>query len=426
MSLIFAVIIIVLLLMISAFFSAAETAMTAASKAKLHAMEKNAVRGAKQVRALVNNPDKLLSTILLGNNLVNIGASALATSLLLSLFGDTGVVYATLVMTGLILIFAEVLPKTIAAQSPEKVAIDLAIPMQLIVWTLRPATRLIRLLVRGIFWAMGLKHRFQPHYSVDDLRGAIGLGQEHGILDDSERHMLESVLELDTLTVTDLMQHRSKIISLNVSDTPEALFKQVVASSFSRFPVWKVDRDTIVGTLHAKDFYAAYATHLAQGTPFNLHDIMQPPYFIPSTVLVTKQLIEFKTQRTHMGLVVDEYGDIQGVITLEDILEEIVGEIEDEHDMAHPTAHPEADGSVVLTASMPIRDVNRLMDWRLPDNDHVTLGGLITATHGKGLPPEGTRLMVAGITFEVVTKRKNALLKLRAFPRLPLKVPPRG
>lgn len=410
------VIVIAVLMLISAFFSAAETALMASSRAKLHAMEKNGSIGAKRVRHLISKPDKLLSTILLGNNLVNIGSSALATSLLISLFGEAGIAYATMAMTVLILIFAEVLPKTIAAKAPERLAIYLSFPMAIIVWALKPITKLIRWIMRGLLILLGLQDKLSSHFSVDDLRGAIGLGQEHGLLAESERHMLESVLELDKLTVKDLMQHRSKIMSLHVNATPADLFKLVVDSSYSRFPVWEGDRDNIIGTIHAKDFYAAYAAHLSGESNFNLRSIMQEPYFIPCTSLVTNQLIQFRTHRKHMGLVVDEYGDMQGVITLEDILEEIVGEIEDEHDMAHPTSQLEPDGSLILTASMPIRNLNKLMGWQLPDDDHVSLGGLIAA-QAKGIPAEGTRITVGGITFEVMSKRKSAILKLRALPR---------
>lgn len=413
MSTITAVIVILVFMAVSAFFSAAETALMASSRAKLHAMEKNGSHGATRVRQLVHKPDKLLSTILLGNTLVNIGSSALATSLLMATFGEAGIAYATIAMTVLILIFSEVLPKTIAAKAPETLAIVFSIPMQIIVWLLKPVTKLIRFVVKGLLIMLGLQDKLTSHFSVDDLRGAIGLGQEHGLLAESERHMLESVLELDKLTVKDLMQHRSRITSLNLNASADELFKQVRESSYSRFPVWEGDRENIVGAILVKDFYIAYAAHLAGKESFNLQSIMQEPYFIPSSALVTNQLLEFRNNRKHMGLVVDEYGDIQGMITMEDILEEIVGEIEDEHDMAHPSTHHEADGSIILTASMPIRSVNKQFNWQLPDDEHVTLGGLVAAK-AKGIPDEGTKIQIGSIIFEVITKRKNAILKLRA------------
>jgi Mg2+/Co2+ transporter CorB len=220
------------------------------------------------------------------------------------------------------------------------------------------------------------------------------------------------------------MQHRSKIMSLNVTTPPAELFRQIVDTSYSRFPIWEGDRENIIGTIHAKDFYAAYASHLADSTDFDLRHIMQEPYFIPCTSLVTNQLIQFRAHRKHMGLVVDEYGDMQGIITMEDIIEEIVGEIEDEHDMAHPTSQLEPDGSLILTASMPIRNLNKLMGWQLPDDDHVSLGGLIAA-QAKGIPAEGARITVGSITFEVMSKRKSAILKLRALPRPNHKAPAR-
>ena len=411
-----AIILIIVMMFVSAFFSVAETALMASSRAKLHAMEKNGNRGAKRVQYMVAKPDKMLSTILLGNNLVNIGSSALATSLLMDMFGEAGIAYATLAMTVIILIFAEVLPKTIAAKAPEKISIAISLPMQFITWLLKPVTKLIRMVIKGIFLMLGLHDKLSSGFGVDDLRGAISLGQEHGLLAESERHMLESVLELEKLTVKDLMQHRSKITSINIADSLHNIYKTVVDSSYSRFPVWEGDRENIIGTIHAKDFYIAYAPHLTGDAEFDLRSFMHEPYFIPTTTLVTSQLLQFRTNRKHMGLVVDEYGDVQGVITMEDILEEIVGEIEDEHDMAHPTLNTEADGSVILTASMTIRNANKMMGWHLPDDEHVTLGGLVQSK-AKGIPAEGTRVTVGSVTFEVIAKRKNALLKLRAISR---------
>lgn len=420
MTLSFAALAIVCLLLISAFFSCAETALMASSRAKLHAMEKNGSRGAKQVRQLTLKPDKVLSTVLLGNTLVNSASSAIITSILLAMFGEAGIAYATIAITLLLLIFTEILPKTLAATAPERISIYLSLPMQAVVWLFKPITKLIRWMVKGIFFATGLDKKLTTHFNVDDLRGAISLGQEHGLLAETERHILESVLELDKLTVKDLMHHRSKITSIDVTATPSDIYTIVVDSSYSRFPVWERERENIVGTFHAKDFYAAYTAHL-MGEEFDLHSFMQEPYFIPTTTLATNQLLQFRANRKHLGLVVDEYGDMQGVITLEDILEEIVGEIEDEHDLTHPTLHTESDGSVILTASMTIRHANKLMGWHLPDDEHVSLGGLVTAK-AKGIPPEGTKITVSGVTFEVVGKRRNALLKLRAMPRIAPKV----
>jgi Mg2+/Co2+ transporter CorB len=387
----------------------------AASRAKLHAMEKNGSRRAKQVRHLVLKPDKVLSTVLLGNTLVNSASSAIVTSILLAMFGEAGIAYATIAVTVLVLIFAEVLPKTLAAISPERIAVAIYLPMQAMVWLFKPITKMIRWLVKLIFSLTGLSDKFTSPFSVDDLRGAIGLGHEQGLLAETERHMLESVLELDKLTVKDLMQHRSKITGISINANPADIYSIVVDSSYSRFPVWEGDRENIVGTFHAKDFYAAYTAHL-MGQDFDLHDFMQEPYFIPTTTLATNQLLEFRANRKHLGLVVDEYGDMQGMITLEDILEEIVGEIEDEHDLAHPTIQTEADGSVIFTATTTIRQANKLMGWHLPDDDHVSLGGLVAAK-AKGIPPEGTKVTVGSIVFEVIAKRRNAILKLRALPR---------
>lgn len=403
----------VVLILCSAFFSGSETALMASSRPKLHNMEKDGHKGAKRVNKLIENPELLLSTILLGNNLVNIGASALATGIFIKLFGEAGIVYATLVMTLIVLIFAEVLPKTVASHWSEKMALIVSWPMHVLVALMRPATWLVRKMSRMVMYLVGLKvESNDPNFGEDDVRGAIGMGLESGFLEKGKHRMLDTVLDLDEITVEDVMVHRSAMESLNINSDIDDLYQQVAACPFSRLPVWKNDPDNIIGTIHVKDFYTTY--HKAK-KDFNLHNILQAPYFVPETAKISQQMLEFRKNRRHMGIVVDEYGDIQGVITLEDILEEIVGEIEDEHDEPNIEFNRHEDGSIVMGGSFPVRDANREFGWDLPDDESVTVGGLVTAT-AERIPTVGEEIEIAGVTFRVLAKRHQAITRLRACP----------
>ena len=406
------------LMVCSAFFSSSETALMASSKPKLHTYEKQGRKAAKRVTDMLEDPETLLATLLLGNNLVNIAASALATKVMLDLFGAAGLAYATLGMTFIVLVFAEVLPKTLAARHPESMAMFYSLPLIFLIKTLKPFTKIIGYITRALMFMMGLRTRSdEPNFGEEDLKGAIGLGLHHGVLEKSERRMLDSILELDVLTVEEVMTHRSQINSIDVNLQAEALFDQVSVSTHSRLPVWEDNPDNIVGIIHVKDFYRAYKECQSSRKKFDVRDIMQAPYFVPEQAIVSDQLLEFRRQRKHMGLVIDEYGDIMGIVTLEDILEEIVGEIEDEHDEIRPTYIRQKDGSVILPGSFPLRDANREFDWHLPDDEEsVTVGGLLIET-AERIPEVGEKLYIEGYVFEVMAKRRQAITRVKVSPR---------
>lgn len=406
------------LMLFSGFFSSSETALMASSKPKLHTYEKQGKKAAKRVSRMLHDPETLLATLLLGNNLVNIAASALATKVMLDMFGAAGLAYATLGMTFLVLIFAEVLPKTLAARYPEALAMFFSLPLVFLIKTLYPFTKLIGYITRALIFSMGLgSRRHEPNFGEDDVRGAIGLGLHHGVLEKSERRMLDSILELDVLTVEEVMTHRSQMNSLDVSLPAEKLYDQVSISAHSRLPIWQDNPDNIIGIIHVKDFYRAYKEAQQNKQKFDLRQIMQAPYFVPEQAIVSDQLLEFRRQRKHMGLVIDEYGDIMGIVTLEDILEEIVGEIEDEHDEVRPTFIRQKDGSVILPGSFPLRDANREFDWHLSDDEEsVTIGGLIIET-AERIPEVGEKLYLDGYVFEVMAKRRQAVTRVKVSPR---------
>ena len=405
-----------ILLIWSAFFSGSETALMAIRRARLHEMEKNGGKGIARVKYLIDHPETLLSTILLGNNLVNIGASALTTGLFIQLFGEIGVVYATLAMTFLVLVFAEVLPKTIANLFPERISLFISPLMSLLVIILRPATYVVRAISRGAMRLLGISAGSTTAFSEHDVRGAIGLGHQHGVLEDDEHRMLDSILDLEALTVEDIMIHRSSVTSIDITTKLEDISTALMATPHSRIPVWQDEPDNIVGILHVKDYFHAW--HLAEkhGNQLKIDTILQEPYFVPETTNISQQLFEFRRLRRHLALVVDEYGDLQGLVTLEDILEEIVGEIEDEHDIISQDIQQHDDGTITLPGVFPVRDANRDLDWNLPeDEDAVTVGGLMMDTLGH-IPAVGESVDIAGLTLKVKTKKRQAITSVLVTP----------
>jgi Mg2+/Co2+ transporter CorB len=406
-------VIIFILILCSAFFSGSETALMSSSKPKLHKLEEEGNHKAKSVSDLLNHPEGLLSTILLGNNLVNIAASGLATVAFTKLFGEAGVVYATLIMTFLVLVFAEVLPKTIASRFPEKIAMAIINIMQILTLVLKPFTKTINLITSTLMNIIGIKTAGNNEkFDENDIKGAISLGLKTGVLETGEHRMLDSIVGLDNITAEDLMQHRSSIQSIDVSWDNEKIFKELSFSSFSRIPVFEGKPDNIIGILYMKDFLPTYAQSIKEKKCFKIKDLLKDAYFIPESAIISELLLEFRKTKTHMRFVVDEYGDLQGLITLEDILEEIVGEIEDEHDLEKSEYTQMEDGSIIVSALYPIRDFNRAFDWTISDEDNVTLGGFVTSLAEK-VPNIGDVFEFGNLKFEVLTKKKQALLKLR-------------
>jgi Mg2+/Co2+ transporter CorB len=415
--------IVFVLILCSAFFSGSETALMSSSKPKLHKMEEEGDDNAKLVSKFLDNPAELLGTILLGNNLVNIAASALATVAFTRLFGEAGVVYATFVMTFLVLVFAEVLPKTIASRFPEPIAMAIAKVMRFLIFILKPFTKFINFITSRLMNAIGIKTADDnQNFDEDDIKGAISLGLKTGVLETGEHRMLDSIVSLDSLNAEDLMQHRSSIESIDINLDNDSIFKAISNSSYSRIPMYEDKPDNIIGILYVKDFLPVYAKSIRDNKEFSIRDLLKEAYFVPETAIISELLLEFRKTRTHMRFVIDEYGDLQGLITLEDILEEIVGEIEDEHDTEKTEFTRMEDGSVIVSALFPIRDFNReFKDWYIPDEENVTLGGFVASVAEK-VPNVGDVIKYKDLKFEVLTKRKQALLKLRIKQNKPKQV----
>lgn len=405
------------LLLISAFFSSSETALTAASKARILALETDGDHKAKLVNKLLSNRKKLISSILIGNNLVNILASSLATSLFLSEFGSAGVAYATIAMTILVVIFAEVLPKTYAITKPDETALTFAPILRPIVLALTPFTQAIDWIIIKIFHLFGsdMAEKANLISAHDELRGAIQLHHEEGGVVKNDKDMLGGVLDLKELDVSDVMVHRTKIESLNGDDTAEEIVDQILSSPFTRLPLWQDDSDNIIGVVHAKDLLRELSSLDFDISKLDLQKFASKPWFVPESTGLQDQLNAFLRRKAHFALVVDEYGEVMGLVTLEDILEEIVGEIADEHDLEVSGVHPQPDGSVNVEGSVPIRDLNRHMDWSLPDDEATTIAGLVIH-EAQTIPEPGQAFTFYGFRFHVLRKHQNKITSLSVQP----------
>ncbi len=405
---------IVVLLFLSAFFSGSETALTGSSRARIHVLSREGNRRARLVDRLWERKDRLIGAILLGNNLVNILASALATSVLIRLFGDAGVAYATLVMTLMVLIFAEVLPKTYAIHNADKMALAIAPPLRLVVALLAPVTQLIHLIVRGTLRVFGL--RLDPGISnrlaEEELRGAIELFVADQQEVRQERAMLHSILDLSEVEVSEIMTHRSKVGTVDLGQSQPKIMEAVLSSPYTRLPLWRDDPDNIVGVLHAKQlFRALHETHETI-EDLDVAAIASPPWFIPESTNLLAQLQAFRARREHFAIVVDEYGEVLGVVTLEDILEEIVGEIADEYDIQIEGVRPAKDGGIVVDGDVTIRDLNRQFDWQLPDEEASTIAGLVLH-EARTIPNVGQVFVFHQKRFEVLGRKRNQITSIR-------------
>jgi len=339
---------VILLLGLSAFFSGSETALTAASRARLHALELEGNERAQRVNKLLAEPERIIGTILLGNNLVNILASALTTSLLIGLFGDVGVAYATIGMTVLVVIFSEVLPKTYAIAFPDRIALAIAPIMQVLIVVLRPALFLIEMIVSAVLKITPTKKDDAANVLAahDEIRGTIELQTKEGAVARHDAHMLGGVLDLGDLTVEDIMIHRTKMDTVNADDPPERIVQEVLKTQYTRIPLWREEPENIIAVLHTKDLLAALGEADWDVSKLDVMSFASKPWFVPEATSLKGQLNQFLKQKQQMAMVVDEYGEVQGLITLEDILEEIVGQIADEHDVHEAAIRPQADGTV--------------------------------------------------------------------------------
>lgn len=416
--------IVLLCLLVSAIFSGSETALTASSRASMARLEKHGNKRAAFVNRLMDKRERMLGALLLGNNTVNIAASALATGVLLTWFGQAGVLYATLVMTTLVVVFAEILPKTAAFNAPDRIALVVARPMLWLVKILGPVLMMIETLVRWLLKRVGMNigEDQQVLSAHEELRGAVDLMHREGDVETHDRDMFGGVLDLRELVVSDVMIHRTSMITLNADEPAEQVVNAVIASPVTRLPLWRGKPENIVGILHVKDLLRALHALDGDAAKVDIASLMAPPWFVPDTRPVSEQLKAFRRRKTPFALVVDEYGEVEGLVTLEDILEEIVGDITDEHDVAMPGVRRQPDGSVNVDGAVPIRDLNRVMDWNLPDAEATTIAGLVIH-EARTIPEVGQSFTFHGFRFRVLRRSRNRItaLRIQPLPRKPVK-----
>jgi len=418
---------VLLLLALSAFFSGSETALTAASRLHLHQLAKKGNRRAHMIAELRARKERMIGAILIGNNLVNILASVLATSALLALFGDAGLVYASLGMTALVVIFSEVLPKTYAINHAERMALAVAPAMRGVIGVLGPTAAAVDWIVRRTLALVGI--RISPSgakpMTEEELRGAIDLHADDveagdlagGAVEEiaARRGMLRSILDLAEVEVREIMTHRKSVEMVDADQPIERFVEAVLASPYTRLPVWRGETDNILGTVHAKALLRAVREQGDAAARLELGEIATKPWFIPESTSLLDQLQAFRDRREHFALVVDEYGAFMGVVTLEDILEEIVGEISDEHDLPVAGVHAQPDGSYIVDGAVTIRDLNREFGWDLPDDPAATVAGLLLY-ESRQIPRVGQTFRFYGFRFKVLRRHRNQITSILLQP----------
>ncbi|MEM6438079.1 MAG: HlyC/CorC family transporter [Pseudomonadota bacterium] len=407
------------LLIVSAFFSGSETALTAASRPKLHGLADKGSRAAAAALSLKEDGERLIGAILLGNNLANILATSLATIFFTLLVGESGVAVATLAMTALVVVFAEIAPKNYAISAPERAATLVARPIGLVVRVLAPVVGAVTIFVRAFLRIFGVKT--DPDASVlavEEIKGAIDLHHSEGAVEKEDRDRLLAALDLGNREVAEVMRHRRTIQTIDGDLPAQEILDFCLASPHTRIPIWKDDPENIVGVIHAKDLLRA-VHRVSQGEDglaaverMDVTEVAMEPWFVPDTTSMDEQLRAFLTRRSHFALVVDEYGALQGLITLEDILEEIVGDIADEHDAEVEGLSRLPDGSVAVEGAMTIRDLNRAMDWDLPDEEANTIAGLVIHD-AQAIPAAGQIFSFHGFRFEVLERRRNQITRVK-------------
>jgi Mg2+/Co2+ transporter CorB len=412
-----AALVVLVCILLSAFFAGSETALTASSRARMLRLEKQGKERAAIVNRLLQTRERLLGALLLGNNAVNIAASSLATGIFLGWFGDVGVIYATIFMTVLLVVFAEVLPKTAAINAPDRIALIVARPIAWMVRLFGPILMAIEALVRRILSLVGIRvGENQPVLSAhEELRGAVDLLHREGGVEKLDRDMLGGLLDLRELEVSDVMVHRTEMIMVDAGQPTEAIVREVLAAPVTRVPLWRDSAENIIGVLHAKDLLRAIQAAGGDLSQVDVAAVALPPWFVPDTTPLAEQLKAFRRRKTQLALVVDEYGEVMGLVTLEDILEEIVGDIEDEHDVAVPGVKPQLDGSVTVDGGVSIRDLNRAMDWNLPDQEATTIAGLVIH-EARSIPEPGQSFTFHGFRFQVLRRDRNRITGLRITP----------
>jgi len=406
-------------ILVAALGSASEAAVLAASRVRLYHLAKKGDVSASAILKLQAKIGEFISSIILLNTWSITIVTALATGILTHLFGTAGAVYAALGMGALITIYAEVLPKMYVYTCPDQVALVFAPFFKPLLTVMSPLTKAINFMAQESLHLMGIKIKqdLSEAASAEELRGAIELHTGSSGEAEYERAMLRSILDLTAVEVTEIMRHRKTMFMINIEEPNQELIKQVLKAPYTRIPVWKGNPENIVGVLHAKDLLRAVQVHKGNVEELDIEKIATPPWFVPETTTLFSQLAAFRQRREHFALVIDEYGDLQGMVTLEDILEEIVGEIVDEHDVEIPGVRITSDGTYVIDGTLTLRDLNRLYGWDLPDEHATTLAGLVLH-ETREIPEIGQSFMIYGFRMDVLRRHRHQIIQLRVTPPL--------
>jgi len=400
------------LILLSAFFSGSETGLTSVARAKIHKLKMEGNKRAIVLSNLRKDKERLIGAILLGNNVVNIAASAIATALAIQYFGEGGVLYATAAMTVLVLVFAEVLPKTYAVRHAERVALTVAPIFVLITKVLAPFTLAVQAIVNRTInlFARGENTNMS---GLELLRGAVDMYHEEGEVAKDHKNMVSGLLDLDDTDISEVMIHRRNMVAVSADEPIENIVNFVANSSHSRIPLWKDSPDKIIGILYTKDVFRAFRNHRGDLATLDLQPLIHEPWFVPESTILKNQLNAFRKKKRHFALVVDEFGSVSGIVTLEDILEEVFGEIEDEHD--RPNQHridPALEGAFIVDGDMSVRDVNKALEWDLPDDEATTVAGIVLA-EAQLIPEVGELFEVGDFMFEVIEKDGTQLTRIQ-------------
>ena len=402
----------IFLLLCSAFFSSSETGILSLNRYRLKHLAKEGHRGAKRVSALLSRPDRLLGTILIGNNFVNILASSIATVLALQWWGEAGIAIATIGLTLILLVLGEITPKTMAALRPEAVAYPLSLPLLLLLKLFYPLVILLGWISNGLLRLMGVDptRKRSDSLTTEELRSVV---RESGHeLPKNRQDMLLGILDLERVTVDDIMIPRNEVTGINLDDDLDSIINQLTNTTHTRLPLFRTDINQIEGIVHMRQI-ARLLTH-NQLSKDALLAACNEPYFVPEGTPLSTQLINFQKQKRRIGIVVDEYGDVIGIVTLEDILEEIVGDFSNQDTLRSPDIHPQEDGTQVIDGAAYIREINKALDWHLPSDGPKTLNGLITEAL-ESIPDSAVCLKIGPYRLEILQAAENRVKSVRVW-----------
>ncbi len=402
-----------LLIVISGFFSGSETSLMSLNRYRLKNLSDKKHKGASRAQRLLETPERLIGVILLGNNLVNILASAIGTIIGTRLMGDYGFIFSTFVLTFVILVFAEVTPKTLAALHPERFAFPSTIILKPLSFISFPVVWFINLFTRSIFKILGISAKARSHYDLNSEELRIVVNEASTMIPHQHQKMLLSILDLEKVTVEDIMIPRNEIIGIDINDDWQDIIRQLSESQHTRLPIYDSDIDKICGMIHIREALHLFNKEITSKE--DLQKIIREPYFVPEGTPLNTQLLNFQHEKRRIGLVVNEYGDIQGLVTLEDILEEIVGEFTTDPSVHSKDIHLQEDGTYLVDGSASIRELNRILEWNLPTEGPKTLNGLILE-YLETIPDPGTSLLIADYPFEIVQSSQNTVKTIRISP----------